>query len=275
MKPILFNTEMVRAILDGRKTVTRRVIKSQPDKEHSHELGYVVCGDAKDIGSFGFGTHECGGDIQYVKPPYEVNDILYVREAWQMAYTLDNNDHAIEGTERYIYAASPEDMPNFTHWVDANGEYRDSVPWRPSIHMPKEAARIFLKVTGVRVERLQEITEEQAKAEGVVHLFDDLPDAEYTDWTKRIGKYPKGKEEWGYKNYLWHGNFGKYGSGNWKSDLWDYQRSAYDTAIGSFSSLWQSTLQKDQLQYYSWGANPYVWVIEFEVIDKAAALKEG
>lgn len=274
MKPILFNTEMVRAILDGRKTATRRVIKPQPDKEHSHELGYVVCGDAKDIGSFGFGTHECGGNIQYVKPPYQINDILYVRETFFQAvgHYLDVSGEAVSYTYP-IFEYVADGKHEKGHWYNERQDYY--MVKRPSIHMPKEVARIFLKVTGVRVERLQDITEEQAKAEGVIRLYDNDTDTEYTDWTKRIGLYPKSKEEWGYKNYLWHGNFGKCGSGNWQSDLWDYQYSSYDTAVGSFSSLWQSTLQKDQLQYYSWNANPYVWVIEFEVIDKAAALKEG
>lgn len=263
MKPILFNTEMVRAILDGRKTVTRRIVKGDLEGLYA---GKCLLG----AGMFSKETSQ-----RVIEPPFKVNDILYVRETWQLAYTLDDNDHAIEGTERYIYAASPEDMPNFTHWVDVNGEHRDFVLWRPSIHMPKEAARIFLKVTGVRVERLCEITEEQAKAEGVAHTFDDIPDAEYTNWIKKTGYYPKRKEEWGYKNYLWHGNFGANGGGNWQSDLWEYQYSEYDKAVGSFFSLWNSLLKKDQLQHYGFKANPYVWVIEFEVIDKAAALKEG
>ena len=238
MKPILFNTEMVRAILDGRKTVTRRTVsqgKSNP-LYHNREKFYGVVDHLNDdyknwyAGFYNDNDIFCGAtggrhiDAIYFKAPYKVNDIMYVRETWQLAYTLDENDHAIEGTERYIYAASPEDMPNFTHWVDANGEYRDFVPWKPSIHMPKEAARIFLKVTGVRVERLQDMRLDDFKKEGTIAASispeDDL-------------------------NYRFN-----------------------------FSNLWDSTIKKDQLQYYSWDANPYVWVIEFEVIDKAAALKE-
>ena len=81
IKPILFNTEMVRAILDGRKSCTRRVIKPQPDEKHTYPLGFVNDStERKDIGSFGFGTSELGGSIQYMKPPYHPGDILYVRE---------------------------------------------------------------------------------------------------------------------------------------------------------------------------------------------------
>ena len=78
-------------------------------------------------------------------------------------YDLDSNDQIIEGTGRYVYAA---DEFGIDTWVNPDGTHRFGIPWRPSIHMPKEAARIWLKVTDVRVERLQEITEEQAKAEG-------------------------------------------------------------------------------------------------------------
>jgi len=276
MKPILFNTEMVRAILDGRKTVTRRVIKTESGEPLKYGQGFVIAGDRKSIGKYAYGNRAAGEPIRCVKPPYKVNDILYVRETyrwlpcfecgrdlWAVPCKEGKFNHAYGNTGCYVFKAD-------IHNCDT-----DYFNWKPSIHMPKEAARIFLKVTGVRVERLWDITEEQAKAEGVIRLYDNDTDTEYTDWTKRIGLYPKSKEEWGYKNYLWHGNFGKCGSGNWQSDLWDYQYSSYDTAVGSFSSLWQSTLQKDQLQYYGWNANPYVWVIEFEVIDKAAALKEG
>lgn len=269
MKPILFNTEMVRAILDGRKTVTRRVVKTK----HKDACGFYVTtrkSDGAFMGVYEYDENESMFDNP-LEPPYKVNDILYVRETWTHGGCAICEVYECYGccnAADYLYKADFDS-------VALSGFKDDGYGWRPSIHMPKEAARIFLKVTGVRVERLQDITEEQAKAEGVIRLYDNDTDTEYTDWTKRIGLYPKSKEEWGYKNYLWHGNFGKCGSGNWQSDLWDYQYSSYDTAVGSFSSLWQSTLQKDQLQYYSWGANPYVWVIEFEVIDKAAALKEG
>lgn len=128
IKPILFNTEMVRVILDGRKTCTRRVLK-QPFEVHQN--GYITKprGDER--------------PCPYI-PPYQSGDVLYVRETWC-------KDSCWGEKEQYYYKA---DDSRFFH------------RWRPSIHMPKEAARIFLKVTDVRVERLQDITDDGAKAEG-------------------------------------------------------------------------------------------------------------
>lgn len=161
IKPILFNTEMVRAILDGRKTCTRRSVKPQPDEKHTYSLGIITDStEKKDIDCFGFGVNEYGGSIQYAKPLYQPGDILYVRETvWQKTghyLDVDGETKAVWCNE-FKYVATdekPETGWNYS-WVK-----------RPSIHMPKEAARIWLKVTDVRVERLQEITEDGAKAEG-------------------------------------------------------------------------------------------------------------
>lgn len=149
MKSILFNTEMVRAILDGRKTVTRRVVKPQPTGRLVPELpnscwpGY-------------FGEENTP---RVVRPPYFVGDILYVRETWC--------DPSGTGYP-FLYKA---DMP--MHWDGKDTEIgvpidlkAEDYTWRPSIHMPKEAARIFLRVTAVRVKQLKEVTETGAKAEG-------------------------------------------------------------------------------------------------------------
>ena len=108
--PILFNTDMVRAIMDGRKKVTRRVVKKLPDDaEFSGWLLDSTCQeDAKDIGSAGFKTlkqpTEKAGCL-FVKPPYQSGDILYVRETWQYLYELDGNEQIVEGTGKYYYAA--------------------------------------------------------------------------------------------------------------------------------------------------------------------------
>jgi hypothetical protein len=128
-RPILFNTEMVMALLEGRKTCTRRVLK-QPFEVHPN--GYIT----KPRGT----ERLC----PYI-PPYQPGDILYVRETWCKGSYGDEK-------EKYYYKA------------DNN---RFFCTWRPSIHMPKEAARIWLKVTEVRAEHLQDITEEQAISEGI------------------------------------------------------------------------------------------------------------
>lgn len=156
IKPILFNTEMIRAILDGRKTCTRRLVKPQPDEKHTFPLGFVTDStEKKEVGCFGFGIDEYGGSIQYAKPPYQPGDILYVRETWHKYTKRIGKGEACHLAEFYGYKASV-----------ANSEDAEE-PWKPSIHMPKEAARIWLRVTDVRVERLQDITSEQIGREGV------------------------------------------------------------------------------------------------------------
>ncbi len=167
-KPILFNTEMVQDILEGRKTVTRRVIKNFNQCEHKtiyldgksnketkwiNDNGYWYCGICGNGINFN-GKH-------YIKQPYEVGDILYVRETW---ITIDN-------FENYADVEMDEDI-KYLYKCDDNGKEHVFVDigvkrWKPSIHMPRDAARIFLEVMGVRVERLQDITEEQIKNEGV------------------------------------------------------------------------------------------------------------
>lgn len=152
LKPILFNTDMVRALLAGNKTVTRRVVKP-------HHVALLESPFRK--------KHPEIPDGQLIEklclPPYSAGDILYVRETWQYGGPLDGNDQVIEPM-RYYYAA---DGDPFTCWLNDDGTYHEGMKWRPSIHMPKEAARIFLRVTDVRVERLQEIDADGVLAEGM------------------------------------------------------------------------------------------------------------
>ena len=211
IKPILFNTEMVRAILDGRKTCTRRLVKPQPDEKHTYPLGFVTDStEKKEVGCFGFAANEYGGSIQYVKPPYRYapGDILYVRETWKKA------------PNGYYY---------YEDWL--RNDIADVTKWKPSIHMPKEAARIWLKVTHVRVERLQEITPKDAENEGVGNLF-------YED----IG----------------------YSEKNYGTEV----DPEYGIAKEQFAWLWEATIKKSNLDRYGWDANPYVWVIGFERCEK-------
>ena len=195
IKPILFNTEMVRANLDGRKTCTRRLVKPQPDEKHTYPLGFVTDStEKKEVGCFGFGIDEYGGSIQYAKPPYQPGDILYVRETWS------------KGLERYIYRADYSDTEKFYR----NGKEIE-IKWKPSIRMPKEAARIWLKVTDVRVERLQEITPDVIKNEGII-----------LDPKECVGKFDYTSELYFLFQRLWNStikkpDFDRYG---WDANPW-------------------------------------------------------
>lgn len=195
IKPILFNTEMVRAILDGRKTCTRRLVKPQPDEKHTYPLGFVTDStEKKKVGRFGFGIDEYGGSIQYEKPPYQPGDILYVRETWCKGYLMN-------AKERYYYKADDNDF---------------LCTWHPSIHMPKQAARIWLRVMDVRVERLQDVTEDGAKAEGAIDNrgFIHSPENEYDRihtardhfikiWNSTIKKSDIDRYGWDANPYVW------------------------------------------------------------------------
>ena len=189
IKPILFNTEMVRAILDGRKTCTRRLIKPQPDKKHIYPLGFVTDStEKKEVGCFGFAANEYGGSIQYVKPPYRYapGDILYVRETWKKA------------PNGYYY---------YEDWQ--RNDIADVTKWKPSIHMPKEAARIWLKVTNVMVERLQEITIDGIRNEGIssmaVHAGDmEIALKEWKNlWNSTIKKTDLDSYGWDANPWVW------------------------------------------------------------------------
>ena len=170
-KPILFNTEMVIAILEGRKTATRRVVKPQPDEKHNFPLGFVSDStNKKDIGKFGFGIDEFGGSIQHAKPPCKKGDYLYVLETWteeykEFYYRADYDSDYLEPCET-LSGGYPADCRYYPGCVGCTrGSQR--IMWHPSIHMPKEAARIFLKVTDVRVERLQMMNGKDVLKEGV------------------------------------------------------------------------------------------------------------
>lgn len=225
IKPILFNTEMVRAILDGRKTCTRRVVKPQPDEKHTYSLGFVIDStEKKAVGCFGFGIDEYGGSIQYAKPPYKPGDILYVRETWCGWYLPLVGMH-------YCYRATEPDgnkRPTSPEY-DCDVE---KISWHPSIHMPKKAARIWLKVTDVRVERLQSITEEGAIREGA-----------------------EGEK-------CHHINAGAFGCTDCMNTGW------IEPPQVEFMQIWDSTIKKSDLDRCGWDANPYVWVIEFERCEK-------
>lgn len=199
VRPILFNTDMVRAILDGRKTVTRRVAKKIPIETHRIEINdntetfkgvewkKFEChwgGYQPDTGSFIDG-------MCIVKPPYQPGDILYVREAWNV----------LPYSGACMYRAD----------CDLTDKFLSSLKWRPSIHMPKEAARIWLKVTDVRVERLQDIDGKGVLKEGInSHVH---PEADYfngnqremfaTLWDSTVKKAELDRYGWDANPWVW------------------------------------------------------------------------
>ena len=207
IKPILFNTEMVRAILDGRKVCTRRIVKGYIPKDA--QFGYTAFTPDGAISCRGLfeTTGRPGYGEKFFKLPYQPGDILYVRETWKKA---PNGYYYYESWQR--------------------NDVADVTKWKPSIHMPKEAARIWLKVTDVRVERLQEITEDGAKAEGI-------------------------NEEWARS---W-----------WAPTYYDPDSGGYPKYRDTFAfEIWNNTIKKSDLDRYGWYANPYVFVIEFERCEK-------
>lgn len=218
-KPILFNTEMVRAILEGHKTATRRVIKPQPHfKLTWHERQPGKARLSEDRGTDFLKIYGCASrwGCDYT-PPYKTGDVLYVRETWRMQnYGYDALTKTYAGQE-LEFRADFADIEN-----EMYGRRGGCAPckWRPSIHMPKKAARIFLQVTDVRAERLQDITEEQSQAEGATpNVWDSA------------------------------------------NETYGYVKSKY---IRAFNALWNKTVKRQDLSPYSWNANPWVWVIEFE-----------
>lgn len=227
MKPILFNTHMVRAILGGEKTCTRRIIKDEIPGGYK-PLGFVLYPtDDKELGKLAFGGK--GANVYYAKPPYKVGDILYVRETFaKMNSYIDENGKEVDGETVFYRANKLDEQTLMTFdYVDGDGfDLGRPYPWTPSIHMPKRLARLFLKVTSIRAERLQDITDEGCYQEGIsgTSFYDEAEHIQIAGI--------------GLKDSL--------------------ERAA-------FSLLWNSTVKEDK---YSWEGNPWVWVIEFERVEK-------
>lgn len=251
IKPMLFNTEMVRAILSGQKTCTRRVVKGAEHYTSFIDLDDDLC--VIQVDRYGierekpvtglYATFEWDGMPEFptVKAPYRPGDILYVREAFAPNYFSKEIADFYNNGNRTAYRADYD-----------SSKIGDVVPepkWRPSIHMPKEAARIFLRVTDVRVERLQEITEEDAFKEG----FNGVP------WCSHLV-------------------FENYPDSPIPCDASDGSECPPDRPCDRSipelfgEMIWDSTIKPADLDRYGWTANPWVWVIEFERISKEAAL---
>lgn len=208
--PILFNTEMVRAILAGKKTCTRRLPSNRVREEYFEYDDW-----ANTVG--GSGIKKLSEKEFYEQyPPYQVGDILYVRETWGEGYE--------DGT--YIYKASDK-LANHPMFKESS-----KLLYHPSIHMPKEAARIWLRVVGVQLERLQDISNDEAIAEGAQGIECNHVNADSCGCTDCM-------------NTGW-----------------------IEPPIVGFMQIWDGTIKKSELDLYGWKANPWVWVIEFERCDK-------
>lgn len=187
-KPILFSGPMVRALLEGRKTQTRRILKTQP---------HAGLRDSVFVAS---GVED--GHGREIKIPYYPGDLLWVRETWQQ--WPPQNRMLMEDRPR-IYRATDEEprgpFPEWSNWSD--GKFR----WRPGIHMNRWASRLTLEVTDVRIQRLHEISEADARAEGCPVTWDgkpyDPPTPEQDSW-QGYGRYSfcllwseiNGKDSW-------------------------------------------------------------------------------
>lgn len=211
-RPILFQTEMVKAIMEDRKTQTRRTKglevpeglvydKIEFNPKHWPKKPLIFKNKIETIGSVDYYEITASFKSPYGRP----GDLLWVKETWSK-----NNDGSIDFKTNFP----------FTHPMGG---------WKPSIHMPKAASRIWLMVEDVRVERLQDITEEGAKAEGVKYIQSD-------NFFER-----------GYKNY----------------HIQDLDDPNFHSALNSFESLWISINGSDSFE-----SNPWVWVIKFRVLSK-------
>ena len=155
-RPILFNTEMVQAILEGRKTTTRRIVKPQPNGM----LKCVIPHEVKGKSCWVEENADLKGKFKDYRS-FEIGDVLYVRETFFIGDILNEAEDIVESN--LIFYRADKKVKNIDY---------ESIKWRPSLHMPKKLARIFLKVTDVRVERLREMSEKDAEKEGAVSSSD-------------------------------------------------------------------------------------------------------
>lgn len=203
IKPILFNTEMVRAILDGRKICTRRLVKLPSYIKQQEDGLYTLYAEGTC-----YENQYLEEIISYIKQPYQPGDILYVRETWERFECWN-----CEGDERGNCSKEPKksvlDKTCGCYMYRATDEISGDAKWHPSIHMPKEAARIWLKVTDVRVERLQDITSEQICREGVEVEYPHVLNGEEKRyafsalWNSTIKKSDIDRYGWNANPYVW------------------------------------------------------------------------
>lgn len=228
-RPILMNSAMVRATLADIKTQTRRIVKPQPEMI-SDKCIAPWRGDPAALMAL---MSQSGRNCPYGKP----GDRLYVRETFALSVIDPDGGPPEDDPENYDVIYRADDVP-MGGWADGAGN-EIPPPWKPSIHMPRWASRILLEITDVRVERLQDISEQDAIAEGIEQNWIGDP---------AVGPNGFGGQGWipdcGWRNYM-------------EDDDGD---PAY-TPEDSFQSLWQSINGSS-----SWDLNPWVWVVTFKKI---------
>lgn len=194
MKPILFNTDAVRAIQEGKKTVMRRAVKPIPAGDGSAPEPLITRP----------GYWNSFGDDFVYRQPYQPGDLLYVRETWAVHSCNDRLPPSIPcqktaaGRDCYIYLADGASGQT------PCGVWPSPHKWRPSIHMPREAARIILRVTDVRVERLQDIAEDDIAREGIQSKKPEWLKTEFADlWNSTVKPADHALYGWAANPWVW------------------------------------------------------------------------
>lgn len=245
-RPILFSGPMVRAILEGRKTVTRREIKpTMHSADLQFDLQQEADGGWHPYHTFDESRFDRNGTEHPIKCPYgQPSERLWVRESTEADY----DTHDAVTLARYCAdkapvlitdCADPAFNGSVAHW-----NYPRDV--RPSIHMKREQARILLEVTAVRIERLQDITDEQAIAEGCFFTdYGRVCGHGGSGW-KEVGDCPAPEQHHPQRN-------------GWMWDKTTSHEQCLTAARWAFGNLWESVNGAE-----SWDANPWVWVVEFK-----------